>query len=89
MLLVAGEADAVWPSGEMAKRLLDRRRQAQLAAAAQDQLLRYPNAGHLIRLGCWPTTVTHAGSIELGGTPAGLAAAQADITPRAIALLTS
>jgi pimeloyl-ACP methyl ester carboxylesterase len=89
LLLVAGGGDAVWPSAEMAERLLDRRRQAAVAAAAQDQLLTYPDAGHFIRLGCWPTTVTHAGSIELGGTAAGLAAAQADLTPRAIALLAS
>jgi hypothetical protein len=89
LLLVAGGGDAVWPSGEMAERLLDRRQQARVPAAAQDQLLTYPDAGHLIRLGCWPTTVTHAGSIELGGTPAGLAAAQADLTPRVISVLTS
>jgi hypothetical protein len=49
----------------------------------------YPDAGHPIRLGCWPTTVTHAGSIALGGTPAGLAAAQADLTPRIISLVSS
>jgi pimeloyl-ACP methyl ester carboxylesterase len=79
LLLVAGGADAVWPSVEMATRLLDRRLHAQLAAAAEDQLLTYPDAGHLIRLGCSPTTVTHAGSIALGGTPAGLAAAQANL----------
>jgi pimeloyl-ACP methyl ester carboxylesterase len=89
LLLVAGGADAVWPSGEMARRLLDRRRQAQVAATVDDQLLTYPDAGHLMRLGCWPTTVTHAGSIALGGTPAGLAAAQADLTPRIISLVSS
>ena len=75
LLLVTGEADAVWPSGEMAKRPLDRRRQAQVPGSADDKLLTYPDAGHLMRLGCWPTTVTHAGAIALGGTAAGLAAA--------------
>jgi len=89
LLLVTGEADAVWPSGEMAKRLLDRRRQAQVPGAADDKLLTYPDAGHLMRIGCWPTTVTHAGSIALGGTAAGLAAAQADLTPRIISLVTA
>jgi BAAT / Acyl-CoA thioester hydrolase C terminal len=88
LLLVAGGADAVWPSVVMAKRLLDRRRHAQVAAVA-DELLTYPDAGHLIRLGCWPTTVTHAGSIALGGRPAGLAAAQADLTPRIISVVSS
>jgi pimeloyl-ACP methyl ester carboxylesterase len=89
LLLVAGEADAVWPSIEMSRRLLDRRRQAQVTGAADDQLLTYPDAGHLMRLGCWPTTVTHAGSIALGGTAAGLDAAQADLTPRIISLVRS
>ena len=78
-----------WPSEEMAKRLLDRRRQAGLAAGAHDRLLTYPDAGHLIRLGCLPTTMTHAGSIALRGTSAGLAAAQADLKPRIISLVTS
>ena len=59
-----------------------------MAAAVDDQRLTYPDAGHLIRLGCWPTTVT-AGSIALGGTPAGLAAAQADLTPWIISLVSS
>ena len=89
LLLVAGEADTVWPSSEMARRLLDRRRQAGTRSAANDQLRTYPDAGHLIRLGCWPTTVTHTGSIELGGTAAGLAAAQADVTRRIIAFVTT
>jgi pimeloyl-ACP methyl ester carboxylesterase len=88
LLLVAGGDDGVWPSSEMARRLLERRRKARVAAAS-DQLLIYPGAGHLIRLGCWPTTVTHAGSIDLGGTPEGLAAAQSDLTPRVIALVTA
>jgi hypothetical protein len=37
LFLVAGGADVVWPSGEMAKRLLARRHQAQATAAANDQ----------------------------------------------------
>ena len=89
LLLVAGGADGVWPSSEMARRLLERRRKAGVPAAASDQLLIYPGAGHLIRLGCWPTTVTHAGSIDLGGTPEGLASAQSDLTPRVIAFVTA
>ncbi len=89
LLLVAGESDALWPSAEMARRLLDRRRQAASPASSHDQLLTYPDAGHLIRLGCWPTTVTQVGSIDLGGTAAGLAAAQADVTPRIIAFVSA
>ena len=89
LMLVSGGGDGVWPSSEMARRLMERRRRGGVAAAAYDQLLPYPGAGHLIRLGCWPTTVTHAGSIDLGGTPEGLAAAQSDLTPRIIAFVTA
>ena len=52
LLLVAGRDDGVWPSSEMARRLLERRRKAGVGAAVSDRLLIYPGAGHLIRLGC-------------------------------------
>ena len=61
----------------------------RVTGVVNDQLLTYPDAGHLIRLGCWPTTVTQVGSIDLGGTAAGLAAAQADVTPRIIAFVSA
>jgi hypothetical protein len=85
---VAGEADQVWPSHVMAQRLLDRRLAAGTAAAGSDVLLSYPDCGHLIRLGLWPTTVQQTSGIGLGGTAAGLAAAQADVTPRILQAVT-
>lgn len=88
LLLVAGEADDVWPSHVMAQRLLDRRRAAGTPAAGSDVLLTYADCGHLIRIGWWPTTVQQTSGIGLGGTAAGLAAAQADVTPRIIQALT-
>jgi Acyl-CoA thioester hydrolase/BAAT N-terminal region/BAAT / Acyl-CoA thioester hydrolase C terminal len=88
LLLVAGEADEVWPSHVMAQRLLDRRRTADNAAAGSDVLLTYPDCGHLIRLGLWPTTAQHTSGIGLGGTAEGLAAAQADVTPRIVQAMT-
>ena len=42
LLLLAGEDDQVWPSVDMATRLLDRR------ARAEDRLLAFPDAGHLL-----------------------------------------
>lgn len=82
LLLVAGGADEMWPSATMARRLLDRRRRDD------DLLLEHPRAGHLIRLGCWPTTVNEVGGIAMGGDAPGLAAAQADVTARVVAAVT-
>ena len=83
LLLVAGGADEMWPSTTMARRLLDRRDRDD------DVLLEHPGAGHLIRLGCWPTTVNEVGGIAMGGDAAGLAAAQADVTARVVAAVTA
>ena len=43
LLLLAGEDDQVWPSVDMATRLLDRR------ARAEDRLLAFPDAGHVLQ----------------------------------------
>jgi hypothetical protein len=67
----------------MADALLARR------SGAGDEHRRYPGAGHLIRLGLLATTVASSSGVAFGGTPAGLAAAQADATPRVRAFLRS
>ena len=72
----------------MAQRLLDRRRASGIPEAGSDVLLAYADCGHLIRIGLWPTTVQHTSGIGLGGTAAGLAAAQADVTPRVLEAVT-
>jgi pimeloyl-ACP methyl ester carboxylesterase len=72
LLLLAGEDDQVWPSVDMATQLIDRR------ARAEDRLLAFPDAGHLLRPPVIPTTAPGDGVLLSGGTAAGNARAQAD-----------
>ncbi|MDF2975944.1 MAG: Acyl-coenzyme thioesterase 6 [Actinomycetospora sp.] len=81
LLCVTGDDDQLWPSGPMADALLARR------ARADDQHRHYAGAGHLIRLGTLPTDAAWNGGIAFGGTRAGLAAAQHDVTERVPAFL--
>lgn len=83
LLLVAGGADEMWPSATMARRLVARR------ARPDDVVVEHPGAGHLIRMGCWPTTVGEVGGIALGGDGPGLARAQTDLTARVVAAVTA
>jgi hypothetical protein len=90
ILCLTATDDQVWPSGPMADALLDRRRDAGVPAGpVGDDHVRYPDAGHLIRLGLLVTTVSSSGGIAFGGTAAGTAAAQADGTERVLAFLAS
>ncbi|PVZ07934.1 acyl-CoA thioester hydrolase/bile acid acetyltransferase-like protein [Actinomycetospora cinnamomea] len=81
ILCVSGDDDQLWPSGPMADALLARRHRDD------DQHLHYRGAGHLIRLGTFPTDAPWTGGIAFGGTRAGLAAAQRDVTERVPAFL--
>jgi hypothetical protein len=81
ILCVSGSDDQLWPSGPMADALLARR------GRSDDGHLRYAGAGHLIRLGTLPTDAPWSGGIAFGGTRAGLAAAQRDVTDRIPAFL--
>ena len=87
VLLVAGDSDQLWPSGEMMEQL-----RARLAFADRppgDILLVYPGAGHLIGKSYLPAGSTRiaAGRLETGGSPRANAAAQADAWPRALRFL--
>ena len=62
----------MWPSVEMADQLLDRR------ARAEDRLLAFPEAGHLLRPPVIPTTVPWSDTLFSGGSAAGNARAQAE-----------
>lgn len=74
MLLIAGEADAVWPSAAMATSIAARRRER--GVGGQDQLLTLPGAGHFCRPPATPTTVDRDVELIFGGTPEGNARAQ-------------
>ena len=86
LLLVSGNDDQVWPSGRMAEAISAARSGGPAAAA--DHHVRYTGAGHLVRLGTFPTTAGSTGGIALGGTAAGTAAAQRDLTARVVQLVT-
>lgn len=72
LLLISGDADALWPSTTMATALLAAR------ARTDDEHHHYTDAGHLIRLPNLPTQAQGTEGIAFGGTPEGLAAAQSD-----------
>jgi dienelactone hydrolase len=86
VLLVAGDADQLWPSGVMAKEI-----RARLTGAGRsgDTVLIYPDAGHLIGKSYLPAGSTRiaGGHIETGGTPRANAEAQAAAWPEVLRFL--
>jgi dienelactone hydrolase len=82
VLLISGEDDQMWPSTLMAERIM--RRLAEYRFTWPYRHLRYPDAGHLIAPPWQPTTVnvrrhpTVGGAFAYGGTPLGMARANAD-----------
>jgi dienelactone hydrolase len=86
-MLVAGEADALWPSAEMA-RALDGHLSATRGRTG-DTLLVYAGAGHRIGKAYVPagTTRMAGGRLETGGSARANAAAQADAWPRVLRFL--
>jgi hypothetical protein len=82
LLLVCGEADTLWPSCKMADEIAARRAAHGKPAPT---ILRYPDAGHGV-FGPPPPTPTPA-LAQLGGTPAGNAAARAAGWPKVLAFL--
>jgi hypothetical protein len=77
VLLVTGTDDAVWPSGPMAEEILARRGAGD---GAGDRHVRCPGAGHLVRLGAYPTGAQWTGGIVLGGERVAQALAQRTAT---------
>jgi dienelactone hydrolase len=89
LLLTSGGHDGAWPSGPMSELIIERRR---AHGHTDDVHLHYAEAGHQIAAPYTPTTISWfvvaGGMIEdLGGTPAGNAAASADSWPRINAFL--
>jgi dienelactone hydrolase len=91
ILLVSGEADAMWPSAHLGE-LVERRATAGRSAHPVTHL-RYPDAGHAsagVPGTPAPTEIRHpvdGHRYALGGTPAANAAARADSWPRVLAFL--
>lgn len=81
VMLVAGEADREWRSGQMARNVAASR----AAAGRETLLLVYPEAGHDVGGDGWAPT---AGEVARGGGTAGAnARAQADAWPQVLAFL--
>jgi dienelactone hydrolase len=87
VMLIAGGADDLWPSAEMARAL--RQRLAGSPGRRGDTLLVYADAGHLIGKYYLPAGSTRiaGGRIETGGTARANARAQADAWPKVVAFL--
>ncbi len=92
VLLISGEDDALWPSTELAQRVMDRL--AQYHHPYPDQHLHYAGAGHSIGQPYRPTTALASGfnptigaTENDGGNAKGYAAAIADSWPKVLAFL--
>lgn len=81
VMLVAGDADREWRSGQMARNLAEARNRAGL----ETELLVYPDAGHDVGGDGWTPTV--GGVARGGGTAQANARAQLDAWPRIVAFL--
>lgn len=89
VMLVAGGADELWPSAEMARRV--RARLASFSRTAADTILIYPDAGHRIGKSYLPAGSTRVagGRLETGGTPRANALAQAHAWPAVLQFLST
>lgn len=93
VLLISGEDDQMWPATLMAERIM--RRLAAHDFQWPHRQFSYPDAGHLIGPPWRPTTVntrrhpTEGVTFAYGGTPRGMAYADADSWEQVLALLAS
>ena len=86
LLLVAGDDDRIWPAGPMADSIAAR---ARRHGGPEVQVLRYPNAGHLL-MGAGPgreRIVAGNRVVEFGGTESGNRAARDDAWARTLTFL--
>jgi dienelactone hydrolase len=84
LMLIAGDDDQLWSSGEMARSIVAARRAAGLETVA----LIFPDAGHLLNGSGWsPTTHYDMGQQKHGGRPDANARAQAQAWPAMLEFL--
>lgn len=84
VMVIGAYDDQMWPSGQMAQNIVERRAQAGLTTRA----LLYRDAGHLLYdKGYAPTTGYNAGLRKSGGTARSNAQAQAEVWPETIRFL--
>jgi pimeloyl-ACP methyl ester carboxylesterase len=86
LMLLAGADDQIWPSAMMAERIMARLRLR--GHAYHDQLLTFSDVGHSIPYVYLPTRGNWQDSpFEVGGTPEGMAKAQASAWPQILEFL--
>jgi dienelactone hydrolase len=86
VLLLTGRDDQLWPSADMAERVLNRLKRNGFPCPAQH--LCYEKAGHAIPSAYIPALMTvQAGRLPLGGSPEANAKAQADSRPKVLQFL--
>jgi dienelactone hydrolase len=90
VLLISGQADAMWPSPLMCRWMMERL--SYHNHPHRRKHLSYPDAGHTIGIPYRPTTVTEhrtpsGALLQFGGTAAGNAHAEADSWPRVLQFL--
>jgi len=86
VLLLSGQDDGVWPSAMMAGRIMARLHRTGHPYA--DRSLTYPGVGHPIPFAFLPTNGRWSDlAIAVGGSPEGMAKAEADAWPRILQFL--
>lgn len=91
ILLIAGKADALWPSAHFSELIAERLKARGFAHPVE--ILSYEGAGHTIGPRYGPTTITQGFhgvrkvTIKMGGSPSAIAAAREDSWERALAFL--
>ncbi len=84
VLLIDGADDQLWPSPQMAARVMERLRRR--GHPYHDEQLSYPNTGHVIQFPFEPTTTFVSGP-GIGGTPKGAADASRSHWPKLLTFL--
>ena len=88
VMLLSGADDQIWPSAMMSDRIMSRLHRH--AHAYPDQAVRYMNVGHPIPYTYLPLRGRWASApFAVGGTPDGMAKAQADAWPRVLQFLSA
>jgi dienelactone hydrolase len=86
VLLLSGRDDQIWPSAEMAGKVLNRLKRNRFPYPAEH--LSYEKAGHSIPAGCIPASMSVQGSRwPVGGSAIGNVKAQSDSRPKVLQFL--
>ncbi|ASO19159.1 dienelactone hydrolase [Actinoalloteichus hoggarensis] len=74
LLLLCGADDQLWPAGEMARTMVERR--GTHSVGHEDETRTFADAGHFLRPPLVPTTAAWSETLMAGGSARGIALAQ-------------